>query len=168
MAVYFTADTHFFHHNIIKYCNRPFRNVAEMNAAMIARWNAQVGKGDRVYHLGDVSFGGLAETFRLLAELNGEICLVSGNHDDELGADPYLQERFHWIKPYPRMAGRTARQLAPLRPHPRHRTPARRGAGRRHRRPSRIPPVVMGRNPRPPCQHPAPALPAPQPQSLKP
>ena len=100
MAVFFTADTHFFHHGIIRCGNRPFRDVAEMNAAMIARWNAQVGKGDRVYHLGDVSFGGLAETFRLLAELNGEICLISGNHDDELSTDPYLAERFHWIKPY--------------------------------------------------------------------
>lgn len=100
MAVFFTADTHFFHHNIIKYCRRPFHNAAEMNAGIVSCWNRQVSKQDRVYHLGDVSFGGLAETFRLLAELNGEICLVAGNHDDELIADPYLRERFTWIKPY--------------------------------------------------------------------
>ncbi|UJF24351.1 metallophosphoesterase family protein [Suttonella sp. R2A3] len=100
MRYFFTADTHFFHRNIIQYSERPFRDVHSMNQAMIAQWNALVGKEDRVYHLGDVSFGGLAETFRLLAELNGELCLVAGNHDDELIADPYLRERFHWIKPY--------------------------------------------------------------------
>lgn len=66
MAVFFTADTHFFHHSIIKYCRRPFRSVEEMNAGIIARWNAQVGKDDRIYHLGDVSFGGLSELFACL------------------------------------------------------------------------------------------------------
>lgn len=71
-----------------------------MNAAMVAIWNRQVRKGDVVYHLGDVSFGGPSETFQLLAQLNGDICLISGNHDDKLVDDPYLRERFSFIKPY--------------------------------------------------------------------
>ena len=76
MRYWFTADTHFFHRNIIKYSRRPFATPRDMNRHIVDTWNAQVGKEDRVYHLGDVSFGGLSETFRLLAELNGEICLI--------------------------------------------------------------------------------------------
>lgn len=100
MRLFFTSDTHFFHRSIIKHCARPFASPEEMNRAMVSIWNRQVQKGDRVYHLGDVSFGGLAETYRLLAELNGEICLLRGNHDDELANDPYLRERFVWIEDY--------------------------------------------------------------------
>ncbi|SUO95853.1 metallophosphoesterase family protein [Suttonella ornithocola] len=100
MQIFFTSDTHFFHRNIIKYCHRPFISPDEMNQAMVTIWNRQVKKTDRVYHLGDVSFGGLSETFQLLAQLNGEICLISGNHDDELIHDPYLRERFRFIRPY--------------------------------------------------------------------
>lgn len=100
VRLFFTSDTHFFHRNIIKYCQRPFASPEEMNRAIISIWNRQVQKGERVYHLGDVSFGGLAETYRVLAELNGEICLLRGNHDDALADDPYLRERFVWIKDY--------------------------------------------------------------------
>ena len=28
---FWTADTHFFHRNIIKYCDRPFKDEDEMN-----------------------------------------------------------------------------------------------------------------------------------------
>ncbi|MDO4435653.1 MAG: metallophosphoesterase family protein [Cardiobacteriaceae bacterium] len=99
MSIFFTADTHFFHHNIIKYCKRPF-SAARMNEELIRRWNNVVGKEDVVYHLGDVSFGGLSETFRVLAELNGKLHLITGNHDDELIQDPYLAKRFVSISPY--------------------------------------------------------------------
>ena len=29
--VFFTSDTHFYHGNIIRFCNRPFKNVEIMN-----------------------------------------------------------------------------------------------------------------------------------------
>jgi hypothetical protein len=38
--VYFTADTHFNHANVINHCARPFASIDEMNREMIARWNA--------------------------------------------------------------------------------------------------------------------------------
>lgn len=82
MSTLFIADTHFSHANIIKYCNRPFSHVGEMNAAMIENWNSVVKHGDTVYHLGDFSLGqGAAEP--LFDRLNGDIHLVLGNHDEK-------------------------------------------------------------------------------------
>ena len=100
MAIFFTADTHFFHYNIIKYCQRPFENELQMNEIIKNIWNSQVKKGDLVYHLGDVSFGGIAESFRLLAELNGEIILILGNHDQVIKNNEIFLERFKQIANY--------------------------------------------------------------------
>ena len=44
MNIFFTADTHFNHANIIEYCSRPFKDVNHMNWAMIENWNSVVGK----------------------------------------------------------------------------------------------------------------------------
>ena len=79
--VWFTADTHFGHRNIIRYCQRPFATVEEMNETIIDNWNGVVGKDDVVFHLGDFSVGGAAEWTSLIESLNGRIFLVLGNHD---------------------------------------------------------------------------------------
>lgn len=52
--VFFTSDLHFGHENVIKFDNRPFRSVEEMDAELISRWNNKVKKGDLVYVLGDL------------------------------------------------------------------------------------------------------------------
>ena len=44
------ADTHFFHENVIKYCNRPFKSIEEMNQTMIKNWNEMVDDNDIIYH----------------------------------------------------------------------------------------------------------------------
>ena len=76
--LWFTADTHFGHTNIIRYCQRPFDDVEHMDESLIANWNAVVKPGDLVWHLGDFSF---AEPSRYLTRLNGTIHLCFGNHD---------------------------------------------------------------------------------------
>lgn len=54
--IYFTADTHFGHENVIRFCDRPFSSANEMDEAMIANWNARVKGDDTVYVLGDMFF----------------------------------------------------------------------------------------------------------------
>ncbi len=79
--MYLTSDHHFFHNNIIKYCDRPFSSMEEMNKVMIERWNKFVRKEDIVIHLGDFSLGGPEETIEIKNQLNGGIVLIKGNHD---------------------------------------------------------------------------------------
>jgi calcineurin-like phosphoesterase family protein len=52
---WFTSDFHFGHRNIIQYCNRPFASTGEMDAAILANLNRQVGDNDQLYFLGDFS-----------------------------------------------------------------------------------------------------------------
>lgn len=80
--VFFTSDLHFGHENVIRFDNRPFETVEEMDAELIRRWNAKVRKGDLVYVLGDMIWktrNSDAET--LIRSLNGQIILIKGNHD---------------------------------------------------------------------------------------
>jgi calcineurin-like phosphoesterase family protein len=93
---WFTSDTHFYHGNIIKYCNRPFRDAEEMTEALINNWNKLVGANDIVYHLGDVIFakrmeyGAIDTTIR---RLKGQINLIMGNHDEYRVTDQLLKNR---------------------------------------------------------------------------
>ena len=82
--IWFTSDQHFGHANIIKFCNRPFDSVEEMNQAIIDNWNSCVGENDMVFTLGD--FAWLADAKKiadLISKLNGKIYMVMGNHDSE-------------------------------------------------------------------------------------
>lgn len=83
--IWVISDTHFGHENIIRYCNRPFKNRHEMDAAIVSNWNEAVQDHDIVYHLGDVYFPGGNEPdyfWKLLKSLKGRKRLVLGNHDD--------------------------------------------------------------------------------------
>jgi calcineurin-like phosphoesterase family protein len=76
-----TADLHFGHANIIKYCSRPYSSVEEMNDDLVDRWNAAVRPQDTVYVLGDLCMGKLDETLPYIGLLQGTKLLVPGNHD---------------------------------------------------------------------------------------
>ena len=78
--IYYTADLHLRDQAIFDKCKRPFKNLKEMEKAIIANWNAKVRAGDTVYVLGDIISedpSGI-EAFR---GLNGHKCLIVGNHD---------------------------------------------------------------------------------------
>lgn len=78
---FFTSDTHFGHANIIRFCNRPFKNVEEMDEVLIENWNQVVSDDDTVFHLGDFAFGGSNVWKSIIPRLNGHINLIIGNHD---------------------------------------------------------------------------------------
>lgn len=78
--IYFSSDHHFWHANVIKYCNRPYFSVEEMNEDLIARHNEVVKPNDTFICLGDFSFSG--RSVELYSQrLNGIKYLVPGNHD---------------------------------------------------------------------------------------
>lgn len=81
MKKYIISDTHFNHSNIIKYCDRPFKNVMEMNDTIINNWNNIVNSNDIVYHLGDFFLGSKYDLKDIVDKLNGTIYLIRGNHD---------------------------------------------------------------------------------------
>lgn len=78
---FFTADLHFGHKNILKFCNRPWSTVDEMNAGLIQNINDMVLAEDTLYVLGDVSFTSKEKTAALLQQINARMVLVIGNHD---------------------------------------------------------------------------------------
>jgi len=82
MKIFFTSDPHYGHLNIIKYCNRPFYYIEEMNKALINNWNSVVDKDDLVYIIGDLSMSYNKEKLKaILEQLNGTKILIKGNHD---------------------------------------------------------------------------------------
>ena len=86
--IFFIADLHLGHANIIRYCSRPFlfSDVAEMDHVLIKNWNYTATSASRIYFLGDLCYGrSVQETLRFKERLRGHITFIRGNHDpDEL------------------------------------------------------------------------------------
>ena len=78
--IYYTADTHFGHANVVKMCERPYPDVEAMNEAMIAAWNERVHGNDTIYIIGDMFFR-CADPESILKQLKGKKRLIVGNHD---------------------------------------------------------------------------------------
>lgn len=78
--MWFTSDLHFFHKNVVEYCNRP-TTVEEMTEWLITTLNTYIGENDDVYHLGDFAFKD--DYTDVLSRLNGKWHFVKGNHDVE-------------------------------------------------------------------------------------
>lgn len=61
--IYFIADTHFNHRNIIEYCNRPFKYTNEMNEYIIQKWNSVVKEEGKINVFGHIHDKPLDERF---------------------------------------------------------------------------------------------------------
>ena len=98
--IFFTADLHFGHENVIRHCNRPFVSADEMDSVLIHNWNSTVGSKDEVYILGDFTMRSAVDAHRYLTQLNGRKYFIRGNHDRFLkGFTPYMSD-FEWVKDY--------------------------------------------------------------------
>lgn len=86
--IWFTADPHLYHANIIWMNKRPFKDCDEMYAHFLNDWKSKVKDDDYVFILGDVLWGSQASRLKSLADnLNGHVCIVLGNHDKEKTAN---------------------------------------------------------------------------------
>ena len=66
----------------MKYSNRPYSNPNDMDKDLIEKWNSRVDEKDIVWQLGDFAFAKTKEDIaRIAKQLNGQIYLVTGNHD---------------------------------------------------------------------------------------
>lgn len=81
--IFFTSDLHFGHSNIIKYCERPFKDADEMNEILIKNWNSVVQPNDIVFNLGDFCWGSSGKWHEFTSRLQGRHFLILGNHDEE-------------------------------------------------------------------------------------
>ena len=97
--LWFTADLHLGHTNIMRYCNRPFKSVAEMDAEIIQRWNTRISEQDAVFVLGDITMNGEA-FYQYIDQLCGRVYILPGNHD------------WRWLKGFEAQGG--VEVLAPL------------------------------------------------------
>ena len=121
MNVYFTADYHLDHPNIILYCGRPFikyryiqlgnlfmgdvnpltggwlsetvkkARCQEMNLDIVKKHNKKVKEEDLIYHVGDFCFKGVGNAQYWEQQLNGNIVHIKGNHDKNNGVKTYLK-----------------------------------------------------------------------------
>ena len=102
--IWFTSDEHYGHSNIIKYCNRPFKDVNEMNQILISNFNTVVSNDDTIYHLGDFAFNNHK---KYLDQLKGNHYLIKGNHE---GSD-WRQANFKWVKDVAMIRGFDAQDI---------------------------------------------------------
>lgn len=95
------SDPHFYHNNIIKYENRPFSSVEEMNETIIKNHNSIIKKKDWVFILGDFALAGKEATEKICNRLNGYKILIIGNHDKHRGIKAWLNLGFDEVYRFP-------------------------------------------------------------------
>jgi len=100
------SDCHWYHTNIIKYCQRPFTNEGDlddsgnwiseevaqkstelMNETMFNNWQSLIGEKDKVFFLGDWVIGAenKYKTGQILHDqLHGRKIFIQGNHDEHI------------------------------------------------------------------------------------
>lgn len=79
--IFFTADLHFGHSNIIKHCSRPFACAGEMDEVILSHIDERVGSGDTLWILGDFAFRGRDPSHYRDRIACRDVRLLLGNHD---------------------------------------------------------------------------------------
>jgi len=94
MNIWFASDFHLGHWNIVKYCNRPFQSLIEMDSTIIKNFNERVEENDLVFFLGDFCMKTSSEAsdapkkafeyYRSQLKCKN-IIFIQGNHDGHNG-----------------------------------------------------------------------------------
>lgn len=79
---YIISDLHLGHKNIIDYCNRPFKNVEEMDDTICKNiLSTPYTFSDTLFVLGDVGFWNKDKFVRFFSKIKAKKFLILGNHD---------------------------------------------------------------------------------------
>lgn len=130
--IWFTSDTHFGHENVLKFTDRPWETIWQMNDAIVDSINGRVAVDDELYILGDFSFKMTAQDAYALRKRIAcrRIHLIPGNHDKDwtqpaVAGAFTVQDRRAEDRPEPlphgRLAGYGPWIVAPPRTHPQRR-----------------------------------------------
>jgi calcineurin-like phosphoesterase family protein len=89
MSIWFSSDWHLSHANIIRYANRPFKSVYDMDEVIIDNFFKTINSGDTLYFLGDLSFNKESDVrvINLLQKQNIRTFFLMGNHDKAMRTD---------------------------------------------------------------------------------
>ena len=81
--IWFSADFHLSHKNIIKYCNRPFQDVEVMDNTILGNLRTKLKSDDILYYLGDLTFYETTalDFFKMFKDI--KIHYIIGNHDNK-------------------------------------------------------------------------------------
>jgi calcineurin-like phosphoesterase family protein len=80
--IFLTSDLHIGHANVIKFDERPFRDLNHMHAVLANNYNSTVPEDGICYFLGDIGLGKGDVLRDYMSRLNGATrVLLLGNHD---------------------------------------------------------------------------------------
>lgn len=82
--IWLSSDLHLGHDREFIWKARGFNSSIEMTQTIINKWNALIRPEDDVYILGDVMLGDNKMGMAAVAELNGRLHLIRGNHDTDV------------------------------------------------------------------------------------
>jgi len=98
--LFFTSDEHYGHINMLRFANRPFKDIHDQTEILINNHNSKVPKGGRTYHLGDIFWHTVPvkEAIEIMESLNGQHYFIWGNHDKLMEDRQELRKQFVWCK----------------------------------------------------------------------
>jgi calcineurin-like phosphoesterase family protein len=95
--IWFTADWHLWHENMLHLCNRPFNKCNQLHRKLLYNHNAVINPDDTLYIVGDVYWkDNINELRRIIENYNGQKVLILGNHD-RLKPFDYLDAGFFQV-----------------------------------------------------------------------
>jgi len=94
---WFTSDWHLAHKNTLKFSNRPYNTVEEMDAGIINHALSTLKRGDNLFYLGDLTFSQevAEDVLYRIKKKKVNIFWILGNHDMKLnfkGLEKYCNE----------------------------------------------------------------------------